>query len=352
MPDLTVWLSGDSSYLVPEDAAQDRPPSYAAAQADSVPTYWDATTVHVPGGSSVPGEVIVEGLPTGSLFSFLWNTLISVSFQFVGFLLTYLLHTTHAAKFGSRAGLGVTLIQYGFALRRAEAEIASGGQYQEVTGGSFDPRPTFSTAKEAEDWHATHNATLPIPEPMDSIPDDTLVISDNTTEWLAFFLMTVGTLHTPTIAVSYIHANPHSPGWFVLLTSLLGYWRVKRWERSILSSTPDSSAAPASAPPSTSRFTPLSSVFSMPGLATTRGGSIFRHGLGLDRSQPQEEVYFHVLDAEGGPPRESADDEARTRPGHTQFVIDEQDPERADRATRALVAEQRLNLDLRAAGLL
>jgi hypothetical protein len=30
-----------------------------------------------------------------------------------GFLLTYVLHTTHAAKNGSRAGLGITLIQLG-----------------------------------------------------------------------------------------------------------------------------------------------------------------------------------------------------------------------------------------------
>ena len=56
--------------------------------------------------------------------------LVSCSFQFVGFLLTYLLHTTHAAKNGSRAGLGITLIQYSFYLRsRAEVlttELANG----------------------------------------------------------------------------------------------------------------------------------------------------------------------------------------------------------------------------------
>ena len=32
-------------------------------------------------------------------------------------MLTYLLHTTHAAKDGARAGLGVSLIQYGFYVR-------------------------------------------------------------------------------------------------------------------------------------------------------------------------------------------------------------------------------------------
>lgn len=35
------------------------------------------------------------------------------SHHLAGFLLTYLLHTTHAAKNGSRAGLGITLIQLG-----------------------------------------------------------------------------------------------------------------------------------------------------------------------------------------------------------------------------------------------
>lgn len=60
--------------------------------------------------------VLVEGLPVGNIFSFLWNLmgkayciyqqticmlmilLVSASFQLVGFMLTYLLHTTHAAK--------------------------------------------------------------------------------------------------------------------------------------------------------------------------------------------------------------------------------------------------------------
>ena len=71
--------------------------------------------------------MIIDGLQTGSLFSFLWNMLVSISFQFVGFLLTYLLHTTHAAKLGSRAGLGVTLIQYGFAMRSRADDWLDGG---------------------------------------------------------------------------------------------------------------------------------------------------------------------------------------------------------------------------------
>jgi hypothetical protein len=64
--------------------------------------------------------ILVEGLPVGNIFSFLWNMTVSASFQFVGFMLTYLLHTTHAAKDGSRAGLGISLIQYGFYVRSSK----------------------------------------------------------------------------------------------------------------------------------------------------------------------------------------------------------------------------------------
>ncbi|CAO3582069.1 unnamed protein product [Absidia cylindrospora] len=61
--------------------------------------------------------ILVEGLPVGSILGFAWNLLVSASFQFVGFMLTYLLHTSHAAKNGSLAGLGVSLVQTGFYIR-------------------------------------------------------------------------------------------------------------------------------------------------------------------------------------------------------------------------------------------
>lgn len=89
----------------------DKPPTYAEAAADATPAYWE-TTIFAPGTAG--DEVYVNGLPVGSVFSFIWNGMISMSFLFPGFLLTYLLHTTHAAKNGSLAGLGLTLVQYGF----------------------------------------------------------------------------------------------------------------------------------------------------------------------------------------------------------------------------------------------
>ncbi len=87
-------------------------PAYEVALADTTPAYWE-TTVLTPGGMLGPDDICVDGLPVGSLFAFAWSLLVSMSFQFIGFFLTYLLHTTHAAKNGSRAGLGITLIQLG-----------------------------------------------------------------------------------------------------------------------------------------------------------------------------------------------------------------------------------------------
>ncbi|CAG8567904.1 15281_t:CDS:2 [Acaulospora morrowiae] len=96
------------------DNEDKNPPPYETAAADAAPPYMDTATMT----SGLCGdEMLVEGLPVGNFFGFVWNMLVSMSFQFVGFLLTYLLHTTHAAKNGSRAGLGITLVQYGFYLR-------------------------------------------------------------------------------------------------------------------------------------------------------------------------------------------------------------------------------------------
>ncbi|VVT53145.1 uncharacterized protein SAPINGB_P003426 [Magnusiomyces paraingens] len=95
----------------PEDS--DVPPTYEEAAADAAPLYWE-TTIMAPGYSD---EIFIDGLPVGSPINFIWNMMVSAAFQFVGFLLTYLLHTSHAAKHGSRAGLGFTLFQYGFYLQ-------------------------------------------------------------------------------------------------------------------------------------------------------------------------------------------------------------------------------------------
>ena len=87
----------------------------------------------------VSDEVFIDGLPVGSFFSFAWNAIISMAFQLVGFLLTYLLHTTHAAKNGSRAGLGITLINYGFTMRAAIDRGSGGGGGDNGNGNYGQP---------------------------------------------------------------------------------------------------------------------------------------------------------------------------------------------------------------------
>ncbi|KAF7790845.1 hypothetical protein EIP86_001802 [Pleurotus ostreatoroseus] len=285
---------GDSTYLVPEESQKDAPPSYASAQADAVPPYWE-TTVHAPSASTTPGDMVIDSLPTGSFFSFAWNMLVSVSFQFVGFLLTYLLHTTHAAKLGSRAGLGITLIQYGFSMRSRADEWA----------GEAD-------AAEAEAYHNQLNNSTATPTTPDPIPEGAF-LGDATTEWLSFFLMTVG--------------------WFILLTSLLSFWRVKRWERGILASQP----APASLPlPSTSDSPSTSNAAS--NVLWARLG-LLRAGLGFSNNYPGQRAV-------------EEEEDPLAPPSEYIIPIDPNDPERTNRLARAYADEARLHRDLRAAGLL
>lgn len=108
--------------------------TYEQASADNAPPYWD-TTMYLPGSAD---DVYIDGLAVGYVVGFIWNMLVSMSFQFVGFLLTYILHTTHASKQGSRAGLGITLIQYGFYLRAPDVTTLPGsaGELAEHEGGT------------------------------------------------------------------------------------------------------------------------------------------------------------------------------------------------------------------------
>ncbi|KAI9932787.1 hypothetical protein ASPWEDRAFT_205617 [Aspergillus wentii DTO 134E9] len=180
---------------------EDLPPSYEEAAADATPPYWE-TTILAPGLST--DEVFVDGLPVGSVFSFVWNAMISMSFQLVGFLLTYLLHTTHAAKNGSRAGLGLTLVQYGFYMKGGSESKGSdeGGSDQYVAppdpnSHSFDPNAVADgTAGDGGGGSA--------------------VSSISTSEWISYILMIVG--------------------WFILIRAISDFLRARRHEQLVLQS--------------------------------------------------------------------------------------------------------------------
>ncbi|KAL1959881.1 hypothetical protein VTO42DRAFT_1026 [Malbranchea cinnamomea] len=181
---------------------EDLPPSYEQAAADATPPYWE-TTIVTPGLSS--NEVYVDGLPVGSFFSFIWNGMISTSFQLVGFLLTYLLHTTHAAKNGSRAGLGLTLVQYGFYMRGGDdsppSEPDAGGYAPPPDPNSHDFNPDDVT-------HGSYNGG-------DSHSGG-FFSSISTSDWISYILMIVG--------------------WFVLIRAVSDYLRARRHEQLVLQS--------------------------------------------------------------------------------------------------------------------
>ncbi|KAH0360734.1 hypothetical protein KCU65_g9195, partial [Aureobasidium melanogenum] len=172
---------------------EEKPPTYEQAAADSAPPYWE-TSILAPGAFN-SDDIFVDGLVVGSLFSFVWNALISMSFQLIGFLLTYLLHTTHAAKHGSRAGLGITLIQYGFTFRSVPADPVSGVPANDPSGTiPSDPNAhDFNPSKVAADVTGVEAA-------------DGLRAQD----WISYTLMIVG--------------------WFILIRSVSQFIRARRQE--------------------------------------------------------------------------------------------------------------------------
>jgi len=181
-----------------EPEKEELPPSYEQAAADAAPPYWE-TTILAPGMGG-PDEVYIDGMPVGSFFSFVWNGMISMSFQFVGFLLTYLLHSTHAAKNGSRAGLGITLIQFGFYMRSTPP-----------TGGGMDP----GTPGEGYINPIDPNAHDFDPNNVDQGTDGGL--GDITgTDYASYILMIVG--------------------WFILIRAVSDYLKARRHEQLVLQS--------------------------------------------------------------------------------------------------------------------
>ncbi|RCI12328.1 hypothetical protein L249_0680 [Ophiocordyceps polyrhachis-furcata BCC 54312] len=179
---------------------EEQPPTYEQAAADAAPPYWE-TTILAPGFGG-PDEVYVDGMPVGSVFSFIWNGMISTSFQLVGFLLTYLLHSTHAAKNGSRAGLGITLIQYGFYMKgTAEGEPPA---MNGPDGYAMPPDPNSydfqagSVADGGDGGGGVGGGTI------------------TGGEWMSYVLMVVG--------------------WFILIKSVAEYLRARRHEQLVMQS--------------------------------------------------------------------------------------------------------------------
>ena len=145
--------------------------------------------------------------------------MISLSFSFVGFLLTYLLHTTHAAKNGSRAGLGLTLVQYGFYMKGPTSDKAGAdpGQFtnppSDPNSHKFDPSAVSDATTGAAGAEMANNS---------SVGSGLAGISNS--DWASYILMIVG--------------------WFILIRAVSDFLRARRHEQLVLQSPGRGLSAP------------------------------------------------------------------------------------------------------------
>jgi len=197
-----VWANLSAKPRAGEDL-EEKPPTYEQAAADATPPYWETTVLSPYATTGNPDDVFVDGLLVGSVFSFVWNALISMSFQLIGFLLTYLLHTTHAAKHGSRAGLGITLVQYGFQMRYA---ASTGSPAPGAPTGPADGVPDDPNAHDFDPNQVGGGTS----GPTSSTP--------SASDWLSYGLMIVG--------------------WFILIRAASDFMRARRQE-ALIRSSPD-----------------------------------------------------------------------------------------------------------------
>jgi hypothetical protein len=247
-----------------EDELKDAPPSYQTALRDAVPPYWD-TTVVLPSSSSPFGplhssingdEILIDGMPSGNFFGFVWNLIVSVSFQWVGFLLTYVLHTTHAAKHGSRAGLGITLVRFGLYLRQTGIEYQETGHYP----GDFDIDPITGdykndiSAEEQLKMYGSQSWPVTIADLFNPGSNATILLHnlDEAKEYAHKYNHSLLDLMRPPaqdVGRSYVWFSflLMVCGWFLVLASIGGWWRVKRFERKLHQAQRESEAAQAAA---------------------------------------------------------------------------------------------------------
>ena len=147
-------------------------------------------------------------------------------------------------------------------------------------------------------------------------------------------------------------------GWFILLNSLLGFWRIKRWERSILESHRENPSAPLPDTGNGNRQGTFSSHLERTLGLRIPDARMVRMGLGLDGNshhiQDDGQLLFEYDEnfVHGGM-RQSAEEE------HFESIENEisrsfptDHPDRERLIAEAVASERRLQNDLRAAGLL
>ena len=183
---LTVKSEGQEVHTG-EDELDEEPPTYDEAAADATPSYWETTIMT----SDWSSEVLVGDMPVGSPMHFAWNMLISATFNFVGFIITYLFHTTHAARAGSIAGFGCTLIQSSYSFDISEPSPSPpADEFTPDDPNSFDGTPSGGTFHAPQGYQA-------------DVPAD----GDGRTTWISRIVFVMGCIMVIRGLAEYIHAQ-------------------------------------------------------------------------------------------------------------------------------------------------
>lgn len=187
-----------------ESPENDKPPPYDEAAADMAPAYYG---IDEDGAGLYFDGICIDGLPVGTLMNFFWNMVISICFQFVGFLMTYILHTSHAARQGSRFGLGLTFIEYGYRMipKDTEGKVGKSNGWDRIKLEDSDLYYEL-------DEHLS--STLTSKDHFVSLQSQSLAEQPNTTPVLAILLIILGI--------------------FILTKSVYDYVKVKQMQRKIL----------------------------------------------------------------------------------------------------------------------
>lgn len=182
---------------------EDNPPTYDEAAVDMAPSYYG---VDEDGSGMYYNEICIEGLPVGNLANLIWNMVVSSSFQFIGFLITYILHTSHAAKQGSRFGLGLTFIGYAYSMSPNDV-LSKVGKDKEVD------RVKLSDPTDHDDLHLYSSPTM-----QDDFEPKLTPNAHSQKQDLPLLAVFTGLL-----------------GVFIVLKSLYDYVQMKKMERKFLS---------------------------------------------------------------------------------------------------------------------
>jgi hypothetical protein len=190
----------DSVFHAPEIAREDAPPSYYAAQADIAPAYTVLTTA--------PDDFMIDSLPAGSIIGFFWVShdshlhphahillqafTVSIFLEWIGFVLAFMLSSSHAGRCGAKAGLGISFVRLGLWFRYRAGNDPSGDDGPEgLWWGALDglnttsPLPPYTfNSTSYRHLYSNYNSTTPDPHaPIKGLSSFPII------QWLAIFLV-------------------------------------------------------------------------------------------------------------------------------------------------------------------